>query len=208
MKKIGMLLIAALALGLSGCDVNDGSSCSVLQLQNGGAEITCDDGTSAVVDTPVNTGVNGTDGLDGTSCTIVVEENQTILQCEDGTEMVLNTVEEDEPIVEEEPTGTIEETLDELNADELAEIDVLRTAIEQGLDVGNSAYVEKVTLSLQSAGVVSDYESTIDDDWSNVKEAVSSCPFVEHYSNGFQPSGINCDFLVEFCISNISNNSC
>ena len=191
MKKIGMLLIAALAFGLSGCDVNDGSSCSVLQLQNGGAEIICDDGTSALVDTLVGTGV------DGTSCTIVVEENQTILQCEDGTETVLNTVEEDEPIVEEEPTGTIEETLDELNADELAEIDVLRSAIEQGLDVGNNEYVEKVTLSLQSAGVVSDYESTIDDDWSNANEAVSSCPFAEHYSNGFQSSGINCDFLVE-----------
>lgn len=195
MKKIGMLLIAALALGLSGCDVNDGSSCSVLQLQNGGAEIVCDDGTSAMVDAPASTGINGTDGLDGTSCTIVVEENQTILQCEDGTEAVLNTIEED-PVIEG-PTTVVEETLDELNADELAEIDVLRTAIEHGLGVGNEEYVEKITLSLQSAGVVSDYETTIDDDWSNVNEAVSSCPFAEHYSNGFQPSGINCDFLVE-----------
>ena len=195
MKRIGMLLIVALALGLSGCDVNDGSSCSVLQLQNGGAEIVCEDGSSAVVEAP-DLALPAVEDDDEIPCTIIVEEDQTILRCNDGTEAVLSTTEEDDPVVED-PTTVTEETLGELNADELAEIDVLRSAIEHGLGVGNEEYVEKVTLSLQSAGVVSDYESTIDDDWSNVNEAVSSCPFAEHYSNGFQPSGINCDFLVE-----------
>jgi len=192
MKKLNIFLITVLAFGLSGCDVNDGSSCSVAQLQNGGAEITCDDGTSAKVDAP-----DLALPVEEAPCTIVVEENQTILRCNDGTEAVLNTIEEDEDPIIEDPTAVIEETLGELNAEELAEIDVLRTAIEQGLGVGSNEYVEKITLSLQNAGVSSDYESTIEDNWSNVNEEVASCPFAEHYSNGFQSSGINCDFLIE-----------
>ena len=193
MKSLNMFLVVILAFGLSGCDVNDGSSCSVIQLQNGGAEITCDDGSSAVVAAPALALPAVED--DEVPCTIVVEENQTILRCNDGTEAVLNTTEEDDPIVDDRTT--VEERLGDLNAEELAESDVLRSAIEHGLGVGSGEYVEKVTLSLQSAGVLSDYESTIDDDWSNVNEEMSMCPFAEYYSNGFQSSGVNCDFLVE-----------
>jgi len=97
-----------------------------------------------------------------------------------------------------DPTVVPDDVLaEELSAEELAEIDVLRDAIEQGIGVGDEEYIEKVTLSLQTAGVLDDYESAIGEGWSNVEEAVSTCPFAEYYNNGFQPNGVNCDFLVE-----------
>lgn len=206
---------AAGFLQFSACDVGGDGTCSVLQLQDGSAQIVCDDGSVAVVSpkeggctvatqedgTHVMTCPDGTQVVldsDDISCSIVENEDGTkVLACEDGTEIAL-----DGSSSVPSPTGDGSDDVDEvtsgeLTADEEAEIETLRAAIEQGLDVGEGEYVEKVTLTLQSAGVVDDYESAADEGYSGAYQEATTCPFLEHYDNGFQPSGVNCDFLVE-----------
>ena len=86
---------------------------------------------------------------------------------------------------------------DELTIEEQERIDILRTAIEQGLDMGRVRYLEEMTLALQNMGVVDDYEGLVlgGDDALDVQ--VDECPFVKFYDNGFEPTGLTCDYLAD-----------
>ncbi len=209
--RISILLAAGASLALlPGCEsVVEGDSCSVQQLSDGGALITCTDGTSAEVrpgadgsrglqGNPGEQGLpgdSGIDGVPGTDCTL--EDNgdgSKTLTCGDesviiggGSEII---VQPDAP--EEEPV-----LADELTPEEEAEIDVLRQAIDQGLTLGKTSYIETVSLSLQSAGVADDYESNVDEEFSGVNLEAEACPFVETLQNGFVPTGVACDFLAD-----------
>ena len=86
---------------------------------------------------------------------------------------------------------------DELTIEEQARIDVLRTAISQGLDMGRLRYLEEMTLALQDLGVVDDYEGLIFSGDDVLGQPVDECPFVKYYDNGFQPTGLTCDYLAD-----------
>ncbi|MFH1531880.1 MAG: hypothetical protein ABIK09_14235 [Pseudomonadota bacterium] len=88
---------------------------------------------------------------------------------------------------------------DQLTIEEQARIDILRTAIEQGLDMGRLRYLEEMTLALQDMGVIDDYESlVVDVEADDVLDAsVDECPFAKFYDNGFEPTGLTCDYLAD-----------
>jgi hypothetical protein len=208
--RVSIFLVAGASLViLPGCEsVVEGDSCSVQQLEDGGAIITCTDGTAAEVRAgvdgaaglqgqPGEQGTPGTDGISnvpGTDCTL--EDNgdgSKTLTCGDES-VVLGG---DAQIVE--PPADVEDFVnaDELSEEEEAEIDVLRQAIDQGLSLGKTSYIETVSLSLQSAGVADDYESNVDEEFSGVNLEAEACPFVETLQNGFVPTGVACDFLAD-----------
>ena len=86
---------------------------------------------------------------------------------------------------------------EQLTIDEQVKIDVLRGAIEQGLDLGKIRYLEAVSLSLAELNVVNDYEGTVTDGFADLVQQPEECPFAKYYDNGFQPSGITCDYLID-----------
>ncbi len=88
----------------------------------------------------------------------------------------------------------------QLSADELARIDILRTAIDQGVELGKLHYVETISLTLAGLEIVPDYESDFADEFGGLFEVPSTCPFVEYYDNGFTPSGESCDYLVNMAM--------
>ena len=114
-------------------------------------------------------------------------------------------VEEEEIIVEEEiiedetNLDDLEEevSLEDLDTDSLAEIDLLRTAIFSGIDVGNDQYLETVSLALSELEITPTYGAVDIDGWEVLDQPVSSCPFVEFYDNGFEPTGYACEYLVD-----------
>jgi len=95
------------------------------------------------------------------------------------------------PVVEEPVMG------DQLSIEQQERIDLLRTAIEQGLDMGRLRYLEEMTLALQSLGVIDDYEGTVPGGDDTLTAQVDECPFVKYYDNGFEPTGPTCDYLVD-----------
>jgi hypothetical protein len=86
---------------------------------------------------------------------------------------------------------------DELTIEEQERIDLLRTAIEQGLDMGRLKYMEEMTLALQGMGLVTDYESLALEGDDALDAQVDECPFVKYYDNGFEPTGLSCDYLAD-----------
>jgi hypothetical protein len=221
--RFSVILVAGTAVAmLSGCEsVVEGSSCSVEQLTDGSAFITCTDGSDATVrpgdaGNPGDPGLNGDPGIQGepgitgvpgTDCTLETNgDGTTTLTCGDES-VVLGG---EELIVETPPEIVEETTVEGLTAEEEAEIDVLRQAIDKGLVIGKTSYIETISLSLQSAGVADDYESSVDENFSGVNLEVSSCPFVESLQNGFVPTGVACDFLADLAqvdaYAELSNN--
>ena len=89
-----------------------------------------------------------------------------------------------------------EVTLDDLTADEFANIEILRENIFQGLDVGRDLYITQVGLALEDLGLANGYQ-VLDDGPTELPE-VSSCPYVEFYENQNQEqvSGFACEYLV------------
>ncbi len=94
--------------------------------------------------------------------------------------------------------GDIEEIMpDQLTPEDMAKIDTLRDSIEQGLFLGRTRYLEAVSLSLQKMGVVDDYEGTVVDGFADLDEVPEECPFAKYYDNGFEPTGVTCDYLID-----------
>jgi hypothetical protein len=86
-----------------------------------------------------------------------------------------------------------------LTDEEKAKIDLLRDTIYQGLNVGHERFIETVSLTLAGSGIYGDYETVVgqegfEDDLATVPEA---CPFVKFYDNGFEPTGVACEYLVD-----------
>lgn len=86
---------------------------------------------------------------------------------------------------------------DQLTIEEQERIDLLRTAIEQGLDMGRLRYVEEMSLALQNMGLVVDYEGMVLDGDDALDTPVEQCPFAKYYDNGFEPTGLSCDYLAD-----------
>ena len=100
--------------------------------------------------------------------------------------------------VEEETTEVdpVEDeiTLDDLTAEDLAEIEILRDNIFGGLNVGKELYLAQVSLALEDLGVDSGYQ--ILDENQELPE-VSDCPYVEFYNNQAVMTGFACEYLVD-----------
>ena len=68
---------------MAGCSGEDGNSCTVANNGQGGAVITCEDGTTATI-------VDGTNGAPGTNCTVTNDgAGTTTIQCADGSTAVI-----------------------------------------------------------------------------------------------------------------------
>jgi len=177
--------------GIDGID-GIGQGCTVTPIDANSYLLECPDGTSAVVSSGAD-GTAGQEGAQGDSCYI---EDGTLI-CPDGSQWVLSGQDDTEPdpevIVEPEVELTL---LDSLTPDEMAQIDVLRDAIEQGLTLGGDSYMNTVSLSLQQQGVVNNYEAGFSEDYSLTQEEVDTCPFVKNMANTV-PTQFACDYLVD-----------
>jgi len=100
---------------------------------------------------------------------------------------------EGEQVIEVDPTDD-EVTLEDLTAEDFADIEILRDNIFSGLDVGKELYLTQVNLALEDLGIDSGYQ--ILDDEQDLPE-VSDCPYVEFYNNQVTPSGYGCEYLVD-----------
>jgi len=99
----------------------------------------------------------------------------------------------EEEVIEVDPTED-EVTLEDLTAEDFADIEILRDNIFSGLDVGKELYLTQVNLALEDLGIDSGYQ--ILDDEQELPE-VSDCPYVEFYNNQVTPSGYGCEYLVD-----------
>ena len=193
-----LISLTGLALVFAGCDYGD----TPAQDCDGAL---CDDQAGSFVgggqpdyqvpggelDNNNNTPENGTDPLDGEE---LVENTET----DPGTETnpgETEIVEEEE--IDEEELGDAPIALDDLEVDEINKIDVLRTTIFAGLDVGGSHYLETVSIALQELDLVTDYESNVADGWEILGSEVESCPFVKYYDEQLPPTNeLECEYLV------------
>ena len=138
----------------------------------------------------------------------IVEEEELVKETED-------PVVEDKPLASVEPFAVtqvdpqevefvntdideITEILEEqLTPGEFAKITVLRDSIEHGLELGKLRYLETVSLALADFGVAPDYEGTIIDGSLDMDAVPEECPFAKYYDNGFEPTGLACEYLVD-----------
>lgn len=88
-------------------------------------------------------------------------------------------------------------TPDQLTPQELAKVELLRGAIETGLVLGKDRYLETVSNALLNLEVISDYEGVVTDGFAELEQVPEDCPFMKYYDNGFEPSGVACDYLVD-----------
>jgi hypothetical protein len=97
------------------------------------------------------------------------------------------------------PGNDIDEPIfiEDLAVTDLEQIDVLRTTIFAGLDVGTEHYLEHVTLALIDVDIFQNYDGIPLDGWAILNEEVESCPFVKFYDpNPPAPTGVLCEQMV------------
>ena len=94
-----------------------------------------------------------------------------------------------------EATPTDDEvSLEDLTVDQLADIEILRDNIFEGLEIGKELYIQQVSLALEDLGLLDGYTFSEEGD---ILPEVSSCPFVEFYSNTKPISEASCEYLVD-----------
>ena len=87
--------------------------------------------------------------------------------------------------------------IEDLAVNDLEQIDVLRTTIFAGLDVGTEHYLEHVTLALMEVDIFQDYDGVPLEGWEILNTEVESCPFVKFYDpNPPAPTGVLCEQMV------------
>ena len=202
MRKLsGLILLTSISLVWLGCDPGATAGCE------GDA---CDESTGGVAFTGANDNQAPTIGeyfagaAEQEQRGEIADEEVVVDENVPGDEIVEEEINTEEPIEEEVIEEEVnlddlegEVSLEDLDADSLAEIDVLRTAIFSGIDVGNDQYLEVVSLALAELEVTPTYGAVDIDGWEVLAEPVSSCPFVEFYENGFEPTGYACEYLVD-----------
>mgnify|MGYP003644914253 FL=1 len=190
MKNI--FIIALLALGLSACE--DTSTTTETTEEETGTQFT---GTSD------NTGVTGTttvipEGTEATPTeteTEVEENNETNTTPTDPVETDPVETNPEETVDPEETTNLDDEvSLEDLTVDQLADIEILRDNIFEGLEIGKELYIQQVNLALEDLGLLDGYTFSEEGD---ILPEVSSCPFVEFYSNTKPISEASCEYLVD-----------
>ncbi len=196
MKNLKLFLVGLLALSLVGCD-GTGDACE------GDA---CNSDDNGVVFTGASD-----DERNAPTAAEYFENVASDDETKSDDELIEEVIEEEvveeevleEEVVEEEIVDdtTLEDLEDEVNledleATDLAEIDVLRTAIFSGIDAGTEQYMESVSLALAELEITPSYGALDINGWEVLDEPVSACPYVEFYDNGFEPTGYACEYLV------------
>ncbi len=171
--------------------------------------VACEDTTSTTTETPSEetqgvsfTGANDNEtntpaetATEQTGTTTETETGTTPTETETGTETEVDPVETE---VEPEEATEVEEvdgvTIEDLTADELAEIDILRDNIFEGINVGEDLYIKQVNLALEELGL---FNGDITWGADETLPEVSSCPFVEFYDNEKPLSEASCEYLVD-----------
>jgi hypothetical protein len=150
-----------------------------------------------------NTGTTNTEETVGNTSETETETTPTEVEENNETNTTPTEVEETDPeeTVEPEETTNLDEevSLEDLTAEELADIEVLRTSIFEGLDVGKGLYLQEVGLALQDLGLVDNYDFLGEED--QELPEVSECPYVEFYANTQQVSESGCEYLVDLARS-------
>jgi len=150
-----------------------------------------------------NTGTTNTEETVGNTSETETETTPTEVEENNETNTTPTEVEETDPEETVEPEGTTnldeEVSLEDLTAEELADIEVLRTSIFEGLDVGKGLYLQEVGLALQDLGLVENYDFLGEED--QELPEVSECPYVEFYANTQQVSESGCEYLVDLARS-------
>lgn len=148
-----------------------------------------DNATPASTTTPVNTATEeaGTTNETGTGTTPT--------EVETGTETEVDPTETETTPEETTEVENVEGvTLNDLSAEDLADIEVLRQNIFAGISVGEDLYINQVNLALEDLGL---YDGSTVWDVSVDLPSVSSCPFVEFYNNTKPLSEASCEYLVD-----------
>ena len=104
---------------------------------------------------------------------------------------------DDEIETPDEPEGPELVQQAELSESELLRIGVLRDSISLGLDVGRVHYIEEVEITLHTMGILDAYEMDLVEGDAGLDAELSECPFLENLGNGFESSGMHCDYLAE-----------
>jgi hypothetical protein len=150
-----------------------------------------------------NTGTTNTEETVGNTSETETETTPTEVEENNETNTTPTEVEETDPeeTVEPEETTNLDEevSLEDLTAEQLADIEVLRTSIFEGLDVGKDLYLQEVGLALQDLGLVENYDFLGEED--QELPEVSECPYVEFYANTQQVSESGCEYLVDLARS-------
>ena len=163
---------------------------------------TTDETTTA----PTETGTTTPTETGTTNPTEVEENNETNTTPKETEDKVEENIEETTPEQGSDPSDPVEEettevdpvedeiTLEDLTAEEFAEIEILRDNIFGGLNVGKELYLAQVSLALEDLGVDGGYQ--ILDDSQDLPE-VSDCPYLEFYNNQAVMTGYACEYLVD-----------
>ena len=152
-----------------------------------------------------NTGTTNTEETVGNTSETETETETTPTEVEENNETnttptEVEEIDPEETVEPEETTNLDEEvSLEDLTAEELADIEVLRTSIFEGLDVGKGLYLQEVGLALQDLGLVDNYDFLGEED--QELPEVSECPYVEFYANTQQVSESGCEYLVDLARS-------
>ena len=85
---------------------------------------------------------------------------------------------------------------DDLNAGEQEKVAILRVAFQQGLDVGHSEYVDAVSTAAQGFGL-GGYGGPGVPGFSGLGKELSSCPFLQHYGEGFELPNATCAKVLD-----------
>ena len=183
-----------LVFGLIACEETTSTTTEVPTDATGGVSFT---GVSDEQTTPAETVTEQVEQTTETETETSPTETETeTTPAETGTD----TTPAETEVESEQPTEVegVEEvegvTLDDLTAEQLAEIDVLRENIFAGISVGEDLYINQVNLALEDLGLPSGNVT-----WGSSEELpeVSSCPFVEFYDNVKPLSEASCEYLVD-----------
>ncbi len=110
-----------------------------------------------------------------------------------------NDPEDIEVGTEDPPLSDLVEEGD-LSLAEVERVEVLRSAIGIGLDLGRELYLDEVAIQLQDLGVANGYELSPIDPAAGLDVEVEACPFVQYYDNGFESSAHTCDYLADIAM--------
>lgn len=185
-------------MGLAGCEDTTTTTDNNTTGENTGVTFTGanDNNTgTTTTTTPEETGTTGTTTTPeetGTSPTEVEENNETNTTPE---EVIPEETNPEETVEQEETTRLDDEvSLEDLTAEQLADIEILRENIFEGLDVGKDLYIQQVNLALEDLGLLDNYDFS--EEGQPLPET-SSCPFVEYYNNEKPLSESSCEYLVD-----------
>ncbi len=191
-------IVTLLVLGLAGCEDTTTTTDNNTTGENTGVTFTGtnDNNTgTTTTTTPEETGTTGTTTTPeetGTSPTEVEENNETNTTPE---EVIPEETNPEETVEQEETTRLDDEvSLEDLTAEQLADIEILRENIFEGLDVGKDLYIQQVNLALEDLGLLDNYDFS--EEGQPLPET-SSCPFVEYYNNEKPLSESSCEYLVD-----------